>query len=146
MSRKRQSRKNPQHIIVNLDGSHGGLDPDCPICALLAVQGQEAQVFDPGTMDFTPEALMPMGPVTTITLTGDAAVAPHLDASPMELDVPKGMMVGEFLFAVRFAIPELAKAFPEGGLALQVDGHPLGWAAPVPRAVTLVATARQSMS
>jgi hypothetical protein len=150
MSRKHKGRKQQQglqHIMVRLDGGHGGLEPDCPICAMLAAQGQDVQVFDPATMDLTPERVEPMGPISMITLRGDASVARHLAESPMELPVPKGMLVGEFLLAVRFAMPALAKAFPEGALELQVDGHRLGWAAPVPPGpVTLVATARQAMS
>ena len=152
MSRKRKGGKKSQgfqHIVMRTDGTHGGLDPDCPICAMLAAQGQEVQVFDPETMEFTPEGGPPTGPVTAITLTGDPVVAPHLEDSPMELDVPKGMLVGEFLFAVRFVMPRLAKAFPEGSLALQRDGRPLGWAAPVPAGpVTLVAAvpSRQAMA
>ncbi|MBI5482274.1 MAG: hypothetical protein HY906_25690 [Deltaproteobacteria bacterium] len=51
------------------------------------------------------------------------------------------MLVGEFLIAVRFVEPRLAKAFPEGGLELHVAGRRRGWAAPVPAgSVTLAAT------
>jgi hypothetical protein len=150
MSRKHRSRKpqqKPQHIVVRTDGTHGGLEPDCPICALLAAQGQEVLAFDPDRMDFAPETVAPMGPVAEVTVEADATVAPLLGASSTKLDVPKGMLVSEFLLAVRFVVPELAKAFPEGGLELQVEGHRLGWAAPVPAGtVTLVATARQTMA
>ena len=150
MSRKHKGRKKQQgsqHIVVRTDGSHGGLEPDCPICALLAARGEPVLAFDPASMTFADESVAPMGPVTGITLSADATIAPLLGGSPKELDVPRGMLVGEFLIALRFVEPRLAKAFPDGGLELQVEGHRLGWAAPVPAgAVTLVATARQAMS
>ena len=151
MSRKRKRRKQQglQHIVVRTDGSHGGLEPDCPICALLAAQGQDVLAFDPDSMELSPESVKPMGPVTPITLEVDALVASVLGAASQKLDVPRGMLVGEFLIAVRFIIPQLARAFPDGGLELQRDGHPLGWAAPVPAGpVTLVAKAlpRQALA
>jgi hypothetical protein len=147
-SRKHQARKQPksQHIVVRMDGEHGGLEPDCPICALLAAQGQEVLAYDPESMEYTPESVATLGPVTGITLLADAAVARHLGGGATPLEVPQGMRVGEFLFAVRFVVPELAKAFPEGGLELQVDGHRLDLAAPVPAGAVTLAAARPAMS
>jgi hypothetical protein len=149
MSRKQRARRQRQlqHVVVRSDGEPGGLEPDCPICALLAAQGQQVLAYDPESQDLTPESVAPMGPVTGITLHADAAVAPHLGAAATPLEVPQGMRVGEFLFAVRFVVPELAKAFPEGGLELRVEGHPLDLLAPVPAgSVTLAAAPRPTMS
>jgi hypothetical protein len=64
MSRKRKSRsKRLAHVVARFDGSPmTQLDPDCPICAMLAREGQEVLTLDPETMELVPVAPRPARP------------------------------------------------------------------------------------
>ena len=56
MSRKHKLReKRLRHVVAKLDGSPmTELDPDCPICAMLAREGEEVLTFDPETTQLVP--------------------------------------------------------------------------------------------
>jgi len=56
MSRKHKLRaKRLRHVVAKLDGSPmTELDPDCPICAMLAAEGTEVLTLDPETLELVP--------------------------------------------------------------------------------------------
>jgi len=151
MSRKRKRRKQQglQHIVVRTDGSHGGLEPDCPICALLAAQGQDVLAFDPDSMELSPESVKPMGPVTPITLEVDALVAAVLAPPRGSSTSPRGMLVGEFLIGRTLHHPAAGESVPGRRSGAAARRSPARLAAPVPAGpVTLVAKAlpRQALA
>jgi len=146
MSRKKKRRTNSlRHVVVGGLGSPGGgldLDCDCPICAWVAAQDEEILTLDPTTLALVPASRGPRPPVTKVTLAADPMIAPFLRGWLRELDAPRGMRVGDFIFVLCFLVPRLGSAFPAGGLELRADGRPLDPQAPVPAGtVTLVATA-----
>jgi hypothetical protein len=100
------------------------LDPDCPICAMLARQGAEVLTLD-GDSDELIAAGIPDLAVGSVMLTVDPAVAPLLAGLPGELPLPAAVPAALFIEAVCFTAPDLFGVYPPGALELHRDGRRL---------------------
>ncbi|HTM19062.1 MAG TPA: hypothetical protein VL172_01090 [Kofleriaceae bacterium] len=118
-------KKNPErmmHLVAGLDG--GPIESDgCPICAMLAAQGETVHaVSDSGE-------LVPMEPpraqqLIEVQVRGNGSTWPYLPLEALPCPVPVGCTVGDLLEYLPWFNREFRITFPPGTLSAQIAGEP----------------------